>query len=394
MAGRYESADWRALLGPVAMVVLGEPAERRGGEWRYGRRGSMVVNVVGNRAGHWHDFESGKGGGVLDLLAHAEGLDKTAAVEWLRARGLLDAGQRSPATAATESRGSAAPNPLGNTNLDKRLPESRTAYARRLWNSARPIPATGEHPARRWLAARRLWRPGFPLPAGLRWLPATGQHLGAGSIIAAVATPVDWQETWPNLPAPVAVQLVHVDGDGEPALDRPANALDRNEQPSPGLSKRSYGPTTGGVTVLGNPRLPDSAYPVRVAEGLADALGLAARLEGPAIATLGSSGLGADPLAAWLAGCGAGVAIHADADTGGITAARKLLTLCQRYGATARAVLPPEGKDAAANLAPFAPLADGWIDYARTLRETTDWPRWECARLAAIVFSEMEGERD
>ena len=396
MTGRYEFANWPALLEAVALAVLGEPGERRAGEWRYGRRGSMVVNVAGNRAGNWHDFESGKSGGVLDLLAHAEGLGKTAAVEWLRARGLLDANGRNPVSTAAVPDRTADANPAETADRSKRLSESRTAYARRLWDSARPIPATGEHPARRWLAGRRLWRSGFPLPAGLRWLPATGPHLGAGSIIAAVAASVAWGHSWPVPPVPMAVQVVSIHADGSPALDRPADALDRNGQPSPGLSKRTYGATRSGVVVLGNPLLADADKPVRVAEGVADALGLAARFEGAAISTLGTSGLNDDALTHWLAGCGAGVAIHADADVGGITAARMLVTLCQRAGAKARAVLPAEGKDAAdaAKLAPFAPLADCWIDYARTLREITDWPRWECARLAAIVFSEMEGEQD
>ena len=70
------------------LEVLGQPAERRRNEWRYGRHGSLVVNVAGQRVGSWHDFEA-DGGGGLDLLRHYEGLDKPEALEWLRARGLL-----------------------------------------------------------------------------------------------------------------------------------------------------------------------------------------------------------------------------------------------------------------------------------------------------------------
>jgi hypothetical protein len=39
---------------------------------------------------------------------------------------------------------------------------------------------------------------------------------------------------------------------------------------------------------------------------------------------------------------------------------------------------------------PFVAPEEGWLDLARTLRETTDWPRWEIARHAANVFSEVE----
>ena len=41
------SADWSEILTAVALEVLGEPEERRGNEWCYGRHGSLVVNVGG-----------------------------------------------------------------------------------------------------------------------------------------------------------------------------------------------------------------------------------------------------------------------------------------------------------------------------------------------------------
>ena len=62
------SADWAEILKAVALEVLGQPAERRGNEWRYGRHGSLVVNIGGQRAGTWRDFEAGHGGGTLELL--------------------------------------------------------------------------------------------------------------------------------------------------------------------------------------------------------------------------------------------------------------------------------------------------------------------------------------
>ena len=83
------TADWPEILKAVGLEVLGQPAERRRNEWRYGRHGSLALHVGGQRAGSWRDFEAGRGGGVLDLLRHYEGLDKPEALEWLRARGLL-----------------------------------------------------------------------------------------------------------------------------------------------------------------------------------------------------------------------------------------------------------------------------------------------------------------
>ena len=64
------SADWADILMAVALEVLGQPAGRRGNEWRYGLHESLVVNIGGQRAGTWRDFEAGHGGGTLELLRH------------------------------------------------------------------------------------------------------------------------------------------------------------------------------------------------------------------------------------------------------------------------------------------------------------------------------------
>ena len=83
--------DWAALLEPVARELLGDPVRRpSSGEWRYRRKGSLAVHVAGPRRGTWRDHEADVGGGVLELLAHVEGLTRPEALEWLRHRGLLD----------------------------------------------------------------------------------------------------------------------------------------------------------------------------------------------------------------------------------------------------------------------------------------------------------------
>ena len=35
----------------------------------------------------------------------------------------------------------------------------------------------------------------------------------------------------------------------------------------------------------------------------------------------------------------------------------------------------------------FSDLEEDWIELARTLSETTNWPRWEIARIAQITTS-------
>ena len=74
----------------------------------------------------------------------------------------------------------------------------------------------------------------------------------------AFAPPGQWETAWPRPPVPTGVELVHLDSEGLPALDRP--------EPENGLSKRSYGIRQGAVCLLGDPR-PDSAVGLILVEG-------------------------------------------------------------------------------------------------------------------------------
>ena len=128
---------------------------------------------------------------------------------------------------------------------------------RKKWASSAPIPTDSKHPARRWLAARHLWRPDLQLPPSVRWLQAEGPP-SVGGLLAAFAPPGQLE--------PSGVQLVSVDVDGRPAPD-----IDGPD----GLAMRSIGAMRGAVCVLG---MPAADRGVNVAEGLDDALALAARL--------------------------------------------------------------------------------------------------------------------
>ena len=266
-------------------------------------------------------------------------------------------------------------------------PKPRNDYPISVWGTTTAIPANPEHPARRWLADRHLWRPEVAAPAPLRWLPASltrpGPHTGAGSLAALLAPPQVWANAWPHLPTPQAVELIAVGQEGRPALDRPESEN--------GLSKRTLGAKVGAVLILGNPRLADADAPMRVAEGVADALALAARFPGPVVSTMGDAGMTAGGFPQWLATAAAGVVIHADNDAAGQAAASRLCGAVRIHGGTARAVLPPEGKDAGvvAGANPFAPLTQRWPGYADTLAEMNDWPRWEAQRQAALLMEEV-----
>ena len=263
-------------------------------------------------------------------------------------------------------------------------PRTHPDLPARIWADTDPITSDHRHPARRWLSNRNLWRPQVETPAQLRWLPASrtrpGPHTGAGSIVALLAIPEDWAHAWPELPHPNAVEIIAVDVDGYPATDRP--------QQAGGLGKRTLGNKTGAVLFLGNPLLHHAESPVRVAEGVADALALAARFTGPAVATMGDAGMNAYQFAMWLANAPQGVIIHADNDPAGQRAASSLCGGIRIHSGTARAVLPPEGKDAgvAASLNPFQPLTKTWPGYADTLAQINNWPTWEAQRQAALIM--------
>ena len=258
-------------------------------------------------------------------------------------------------------------------------------YALRLWHHSVPIPNSPEHPARLWLANRHLWRPELPLPGPVRWIGAEHLHRefqGAGAVIAMTASPAAWLKAWPGLPDLSSVQLVYVAGDGTPAFDR-------------GLTKRTYAPATDAVVVLGCPQLQNAAAPVDVAEGLADALALAARSPAPAVATLGTSGMSSSTIAGWLATSPA-TQVWADRDESkegrappGQRHGRELLRMVNDAGGNAVALhTPSPHKDPAAAAIGFNNPDPAWPEYAKTLAETTDWPRWEIARQAMAMCAE------
>ena len=156
------AVDWPALLPAVARELLGEPpGGDRGPAWRYGRRGSLAVHVAGERAGTWHDFEAGAGGGVVDLVQRELATDRTGALAWLRLRGHLPADasglpRRPEPPRDPPQRPKSKPGPAG---------ESRAAADRRSGDDAQAVQR-----------ARGLWDAAEPLqPGALAWTYLTGE---------------------------------------------------------------------------------------------------------------------------------------------------------------------------------------------------------------------------
>src|SRR5262249_704766 len=79
-----QKIDFNSLMEPVALRLLGEPAQKLGNEWRYGGRGSLAIDI---KKGTWFDHEANKGGGVLELIRRKQYGDP---ILWLRSVGLPD----------------------------------------------------------------------------------------------------------------------------------------------------------------------------------------------------------------------------------------------------------------------------------------------------------------
>ena len=56
---------------------------RRARSWRYGRHGSLAIEIAGEKRGEWYDHENKVGGGALDLVRQHTGLSNGEAAEWL-----------------------------------------------------------------------------------------------------------------------------------------------------------------------------------------------------------------------------------------------------------------------------------------------------------------------
>lgn len=77
---RLDAQRIGALLVDQAEVVLerllGEPKTKTGGQYRYGsNQGSLIITLTGDKRGLWHDFQTGQGGHLLNLVAVQKNLD-------------------------------------------------------------------------------------------------------------------------------------------------------------------------------------------------------------------------------------------------------------------------------------------------------------------------------
>jgi hypothetical protein len=282
------SIDFRAAMEPVARALLGEPNDRlstRNKELRFGAKGSLSVDLV---KGVFRDFETGEGGGVLDLVAAVLGLRGGDAVAWLRREGLVD-DVRETAAAKVD----------------------RSAHALRLWRAAEPAPSTL---VEAYLRARKIC---LPVPPSLRFAPSL-YHAS--------------QTRWPAM-----VALVQRGVDGAPvAVHRTWLRPDGAGKAPVGEPKMALGPTRGGAV-----RLAAVGSTLMVGEGVETCLSAMQATGLPAWAALGTEGLRKLDLPEAVRE----VVVLADGDEPGERAAVAAGERWCSEGRRTRIARPPPGKD-------------------------------------------------
>jgi Toprim domain len=183
----------------IAVHLLGEPNRRASSsrELRWGEHGRTSLTLSGPRLGKWHDWRDDTGGDALDLVEQELGLDRHAAIEWVRQW----FGGAAPVVdhVASEQRKRAAEID------DDRVRQFKRQAAADIWNAATPLSGS---PAESYLLRTRLG--GRPIPEAiyradaLRW---AGSEQIPGSIGALIALMTD-----PLTGVPTGVHRTWIDG--------------------------------------------------------------------------------------------------------------------------------------------------------------------------------------
>ncbi|MCY4470742.1 MAG: toprim domain-containing protein [Thiotrichales bacterium] len=298
----------------VAEALLGEPTSRTRTELRYGRKGSLSVDI---ERGRWHDHEAGEGGGVLVLVERERG-SRPVALAWLEAEGFI--GRRDTALTRPESRCEARAVKTVNNAPGARpcaaQPASRKdsgRFARRIWKATRPLTGTV---AERYLEAR-----------------------GVGHVAGAPTLRFHPALTHPNEPGrfPCLVAGVQDAGGRFLGIQRTYLAVDGSGKASVDPVRASLGSLRGGAV-----RLAESIDDrLLVGEGIESTAAAALILDwrGGVWATLGTSGLRAVELPEHMRH----VTIAADRDGkgGGQLAAAALAKRLAAEGRSVAIELPP-----------------------------------------------------
>ena len=311
----------------VALLLLGPPNEKlsKQKEMRYGRHGSLQVRTD---TGYWTDFESGKKGGVLDLIQCKLNVNRKEAFQWLVDQGLSDE-RSSQLPSRRQSRRPQKPvlrpNDQSSTGTHQAI-----LRAQELWNKAEVITERNQLPVTGWFQQRNLWPDHVRAPDSLRLLQGSLR-----AIVACMAPIHQWLNVFPDVPSPTGVHLVYIDATGNPIKDKG------------GLNKRSIGKLTEAYWMLG-----ELTNRIHIVEGMADGLALGCRIGETIICTGGTSGMLADGLAAGLSRHldhydSHRVFIWRDNDQAGLDAAKKAMNHFTKHLVNTRILRFCKAKDTA-----------------------------------------------
>ena len=257
MTGPAGSLDWPALIGAVAVALLGEPnaALSNERELRWGRRDSLAVHIGGPYAGRFRDHEAGTGGGVLDLIQRERGGNRCEAWAWLRVQGLLTDG-----TVHVQAR-----SPRGGTKhgADGRETRDKRERAYQIWKETRPLRCTR---AQAYLHRRGVAVADAP---ALRFHPRLRHPVETGALSCLVACVQDAAGRF------LGIQRTYLQGPHKASV-QPVRA--------------SLGRLTGGAVRLAEPA--DGV--LLVGEGIESTAAAMQRFQDPGWAALGTAGLDAE----------------------------------------------------------------------------------------------------
>lgn len=293
-------------IADLAQQFLGAPNRQLSNsiQLRFGAKGSVAVDIKGEKAGCWFDHEAGVGGAGLELIARSLGVDDVAAQAWAR-----DWLGRYATNVWEHNRSSDPPISL-KVRESEGKDVKRAAKVREIVGSAEPI---SETPAAAYLRQRGIIT---SPPDCIRYRRNAFRNFGA---LVALATDASGDV--------LAVQQVYLTTDGNKA---PVGVAKRTNKTVDGWSERAA------------VRLPGKR-PIILCEGVETALSVWQATGHETWACLGISNIGRAPVPE-----NAQVIIARDADVLGSEADLQLNCAVRSLSARCLTVLiatPPPGQD-------------------------------------------------
>jgi len=81
---RWMSEQLTPRISSLAVALLGNPTSKRSMEWRWGKKGEIVVYISGEKMGRFCDFESGTSGDALELVKVKTGYRGKELSDWVK----------------------------------------------------------------------------------------------------------------------------------------------------------------------------------------------------------------------------------------------------------------------------------------------------------------------